>query len=372
MSKTTNYGLEKPEQDDYYDVDVFNNNADIVDGKLATIADQTKKLREDSDSHLSDKVAHVTAEERKSWNAKQDASTAINIGNIADQSVYHARNANLSTHTRLLDESWELKADKYVLAPICKNDETLVTLFGSSGDRAIPVLVEKANSATNASVATKINDGAVEWTPSKLKTQIGDRYTKSEADGRFINNTGDSMSGTLSMGEHEIKDVYAVTAVNNTGDSRVLWLRSNNAVKATSTNNTTTIGFHAGYIFCTSCTQSSYRGVKENIRELTKAEAEKVYSAPVRIFDYRAGFGGDRKNVSGFIVDEIQDIFPEAVVIPKDWDEAKFNPLLGDVENGSVPGVDYAALVPALFGAVQDLNDRVKALEAEIEALKNS
>ena len=42
MSKTTNYGLEKPEQDDYYDVDVFNDNADIVDEELAKEATDTQ------------------------------------------------------------------------------------------------------------------------------------------------------------------------------------------------------------------------------------------------------------------------------------------------------------------------------------------
>ena len=35
---TKNYGLEKPEQTDFYDVDVFNSNADIIDEELKKAA----------------------------------------------------------------------------------------------------------------------------------------------------------------------------------------------------------------------------------------------------------------------------------------------------------------------------------------------
>ena len=36
---TTNYGMTKPDVTDYYDVDVFNGNADIVDAKLKELED---------------------------------------------------------------------------------------------------------------------------------------------------------------------------------------------------------------------------------------------------------------------------------------------------------------------------------------------
>lgn len=38
-TKTTNYKLIKPAQSDYYDVDVFNNNADTIDGVLYGLFD---------------------------------------------------------------------------------------------------------------------------------------------------------------------------------------------------------------------------------------------------------------------------------------------------------------------------------------------
>lgn len=39
MRKTINYKLNKPEQEDFYDVDDFNSNADIIDTALKSISD---------------------------------------------------------------------------------------------------------------------------------------------------------------------------------------------------------------------------------------------------------------------------------------------------------------------------------------------
>ena len=39
MKYTPNYGLKKPEQDDFYNVEDFNENADIIDEKLKEIED---------------------------------------------------------------------------------------------------------------------------------------------------------------------------------------------------------------------------------------------------------------------------------------------------------------------------------------------
>ena len=47
-SKTPNYNLEKPFQDDFYNVDVFNGNSDIIDTELKRIDDKTKVKTADS------------------------------------------------------------------------------------------------------------------------------------------------------------------------------------------------------------------------------------------------------------------------------------------------------------------------------------
>lgn len=117
MEVTKNYALNKPEQDDFYDVDDFNKNADIIDEelyalenlvyedaktletlksgeKIVTAFGKIAKAITDFISHISDEVVHITADERMKWNAKQDASTAITTGNIGNQSVKHAKSAD--------------------------------------------------------------------------------------------------------------------------------------------------------------------------------------------------------------------------------------------------------------------------------------
>jgi len=44
MKYTPNYGLKKPEQDDFYNVEDFNENADIIDEKLKEIEDGIKNI----------------------------------------------------------------------------------------------------------------------------------------------------------------------------------------------------------------------------------------------------------------------------------------------------------------------------------------
>jgi len=47
MATTTkNYNLIKPDLDDLYDVQVFNGNADVIDGKLKELSDKTGELSE--------------------------------------------------------------------------------------------------------------------------------------------------------------------------------------------------------------------------------------------------------------------------------------------------------------------------------------
>ncbi|MFP3917705.1 hypothetical protein U5N28_07835 [Lysinibacillus telephonicus] len=51
MQKTTNYGLKKPEQTDFYNVQDFNDNADIIDQKLKENADNIVVQGEKLEKH---------------------------------------------------------------------------------------------------------------------------------------------------------------------------------------------------------------------------------------------------------------------------------------------------------------------------------
>lgn len=54
MAKTTNYNLNKPAQTDFYDVDIFNENADIVDTALKNTSDTASSAKA-----VTDKLAAV-------------------------------------------------------------------------------------------------------------------------------------------------------------------------------------------------------------------------------------------------------------------------------------------------------------------------
>ncbi|WP_421663372.1 hypothetical protein [Lysinibacillus telephonicus] len=51
MQQTTNYGLKKPEQTDFYNVQDFNDNADIIDQKLKENADNIVSQGEKLERH---------------------------------------------------------------------------------------------------------------------------------------------------------------------------------------------------------------------------------------------------------------------------------------------------------------------------------
>lgn len=50
MKHTTNYNLNKPDPDDFYDIDDFNDNADIIDEELQNIKDMIPTIDEELSS----------------------------------------------------------------------------------------------------------------------------------------------------------------------------------------------------------------------------------------------------------------------------------------------------------------------------------
>lgn len=66
-TETTNYKMTKPSLDEFYDIEVQNNNADIIDAQMKENADAAKKANANLSTHIADKKTHVTAEEREKW-----------------------------------------------------------------------------------------------------------------------------------------------------------------------------------------------------------------------------------------------------------------------------------------------------------------
>ena len=105
---------------------------------------------------------------------------------------------------------------------------------------------------------------------------------------------------------------------------------------------------------------SSDRRIKENIA-LTTLGLDALMRLPIRDFD----FINDHKQtkVTGFIAQELYDVFPSAVTTNGD----NGTKALGA---SAMPwGVDYGRVTPLLAKAIQELNDKVDAMVSRVAAI---
>jgi hypothetical protein len=122
-----------------------------------------------------------------------------------------------------------------------------------------------------------------------------------------------------------------------------------------------------GTIFAQNTTVQSLSDVrlKENISDAAEGLAVITALRPVR-YDWKAGYGNDRKNQLGFVAQEMEAVFPEAVSV---WE---MDEPTGEVDEDGKPiteKVDYktvgpGALIPVLVKAIQELEARIATLEA--------
>ena len=112
-----------------------------------------------------------------------------------------------------------------------------------------------------------------------------------------------------------------------------------------------------GIIYATNTTVQSISDIrtKENIID-AESGLNIINNLKVRRFDFKDGFGDNKKNQLGFIAQEIETVFPEAVgLMPK----------TSDTQNNDIQykTVGPAALIPILTKAIQELSAKVSLLE---------
>ena len=112
--------------------------------------------------------------------------------------------------------------------------------------------------------------------------------------------------------------------------------------------------------------QSSSRRIKENIRDITEEEAQKLLDIDVVKFDYKDDWGDGKKNHAGFIAEDVQKIIPETVIVHKNYDPN----LPVDLEYNFPPEMDYQRFIPYLVKMVQMQQEQINELKEEIKALK--
>ena len=113
----------------------------------------------------------------------------------------------------------------------------------------------------------------------------------------------------------------------------------------------------AGTIYAQNTTVQSISDarLKENIVDSTDGLSVITALRPVR-YDWKSGYGNDLKNQLGFIAQEIEQVFPDAV---SEWQVNK--------EDETVyKTVGPAALIPVLVKAIQELKAEVDSLKAQL------
>ena len=122
-----------------------------------------------------------------------------------------------------------------------------------------------------------------------------------------------------------------------------------------------------GTIYAVNTTVQSVSDVrtKENIRD-SEDGLQTVLGLKPRRFDFKNGFGGDRKNVLGFIAQEIEAIFPDAV------DTMPAGSVKDEDHENPYKSVGPGALIPVLVKAIQEQQAIITQLQADVAALKGA
>ena len=114
-----------------------------------------------------------------------------------------------------------------------------------------------------------------------------------------------------------------------------------------------------GVIFAQNTTVQSISDarVKENVQDSNEGLNVIKQLRPVR-FDFKEGFGNNRKNQLGFIAQEVETVFPDAVDVSGETDET----------HEPYKTVGPASFIPVLVKALQEAMERIETLEARLTA----
>jgi hypothetical protein len=236
---------------------------------------------------------------------------------------------------------------------------------GADGDRTVISRYTSSNDLNWAN--SKYQAWAYIWeTNGTEKARItSGGYSKFSNDGTYASSTG---------AYHEFhssdaaQPILYLTATSGSYTGQTIYINNtraaSSAYKFYSANANAVEQFYVrgdGVLYAQNTTiQSLSDGrLKENIRNAT--EGLDVINAlrPIR-YDWKTGFGNDRKNQLGFVAQEVEAVFPDAV---SEWSKTE-----GDEEPYKTVGP--GALIPVLVKAIQEQQAMIKSLEAKVAALE--
>ncbi len=255
---------------------------------------------------------------------KQDAATAINTGNIAQQRVKYASSAGTAANaSKVLWSGVQGKPSTY---PPSSHEHQ----FGS-----LELIY------TTPFIDFHYNNSKADYTTRIIDDGSGLCFLNAEGDNfKYYGKSGHSIA-ISSNGEFVAYNDHVVMRADTA------WFTTRDG---------------AGFIpvYGQSFTNPSSKLVKENINGMSDEEAKKVLQLNPVTFDYIKEFGGAHDQ-RGLIAEETLKIIPSCVSVPENYSEEDF-----DIEKGignEVLAIDYSKLVPYLIKMVQIQQEEIEKLK---------
>ena len=121
-------------------------------------------------------------------------------------------------------------------------------------------------------------------------------------------------------------------------------------------------------MYASSFNSQSSRLVKENIQPITDDTAKKLLNIEVVSYDYIKEVGGE-KNKVGMIAEDMLNIYPELVNVPKNYSEEKAKESIYNGNNTDTLSLDYAKFTPYLIKMVQIQQQEINELKELVKTL---
>ncbi|MBQ8765394.1 MAG: tail fiber protein [Clostridia bacterium] len=210
-SKTTNFNLTKPSAEDFYDINVSNENMDIIDAELKRVGDVSQKAGDDAKSNLD---AHL-----KASNPHKITATTVGLGNVPnvttnDQTPTYTEATTLTNIasgeklTVTLGKIKKLITD--YLSHLVDNVKHITAAERTSWNAKAPS--NHTSPATSYGVGTESNYGHLKITNSKTSTA-----TDTAASAKALKEVNDK----LTIQGYELLKTININA-NGTGDGSII------------------------------------------------------------------------------------------------------------------------------------------------------
>lgn len=291
--------------------------------------------------------------------AKSINVTAASVG-AAESSHTHAYSPTSHTHNYAASPSAggnAIAANKTAGALTVQLNGTSQGAFNGAANKTINVTAASVGAA--ASSHTHSNYATTHSHPYAATNHGGNNHNYLYAVGGTSNSAPNSLCVAKEkwFGFYSNLTIYGGMTINSTGDLFIKsWDYAGDCIIQAMSLKVNSNGPWRP-VYASAFSVQSSRRFKENIKDISLDEANKIYEINPVKFDYING----EKNAAGVIAEEVEPLFPNVCSYSKD------NP---EDEEEQLFGVDYSKFVPYLIKIVQEQKKEIDELRAEVKSLK--